>query len=257
MRGKAVGRQFWLPDCCENGSNEPRTTPLRVVRGSPGRLPLELDSKLIDRALSGDRSAFAAIVDQAWAPVFLFIQQKISDRERARDLTQDTFLQAYDKRATVRREGSFVAWLFTIASRKVIDSYRRHAADPTQPVQDTVTLDSMTHGNSRSPGAALEQQEESLHVQEAVGRLDDLYRTVLILRYWSGMTPAQIARLLSEPEGTIRNRLFRAHARLKKLLQTTTKPESGPERAAPNRGGSPTSSPEPTATSGPLREDHP
>ncbi|MGA1780389.1 MAG: RNA polymerase sigma factor, partial [Planctomycetota bacterium] len=43
--------------------------------------------------------------------------------------------------------------------------------------------------------------------------------TVLTLRYWSGLSPAQIARLLGEPEGTIRNRIFRAHLRLRGAIE--------------------------------------
>ena len=78
----------------------------------------------------------------------------------------------------------------------------------------------------------------------ALDQLDDRYRAVLILRYWSGLTPAQIARLLQEPEGTIRNRVFRAHAQLRKRFKlgsdsANERPSAVTDDTRENRGLSP------------------
>ena len=89
-------------------------------------------------------------------------------------------------------------------------------------------------------------------MQRALGELDDRYRTVLILRYWRDLTPAEIAKLLAEPEGTIRNRIFRAHARLRRRLESFIEDatnrgsnEHEPKKAPPHQGmmSSPGSSP--------------
>ncbi|MCI0651310.1 MAG: sigma-70 family RNA polymerase sigma factor, partial [Planctomycetes bacterium] len=70
---------------------------------------MQLDGELIRRALQGDRGAFQRVVEQTWGVVFVYVQQRIRDTEKARDLTQDTFLHAYEKRATLRDAGSFFA----------------------------------------------------------------------------------------------------------------------------------------------------
>ncbi len=179
---------------------------------------MDLDPLKVELALGGSREAFQGLVEETWGLVYVFIQQRLSDSERARDLTQDTFLQAYDKRETLRDSGRFLSWLLTIAARKVIDNHRRRSSHPESPLTEGVATHLSDSGTS--PTAGLEQEEESAQLREAVAQLDDRYRAVLTLRYWSGLTPAQIARLLDEPEGTIRNRIFRAHARLRKILET-------------------------------------
>ncbi|MCI0651035.1 MAG: RNA polymerase sigma factor, partial [Planctomycetes bacterium] len=156
------------------------------------------------------------------------VQQRIRDTERARDLTQDTFLHAYEKRATLRDAGSFFAWLFTIAANKTIDALRRRQARPERPVEPALLLP--VDDQRAAMEGSLERREEDARIGAALARLDDLYRTVVILRYWSGLTPAQIARLLAEPEGTIRNRIFRAHERLRVLLEQDSE---RPSRGAP------------------------
>lgn len=188
---------------------------------------MELDQALVGKALKGDRAAFQELVEQLWAPVFLFVRGRINDRERARDLTQDTFLQAYSKRATVRKGESFLSWVFTIASRKVIDCYRKQGNDLTVYGYDSAPGEVADPG--MSPLRSLEQQEDAALVRAGLQKLHDRYRAVLILRYWSGLTPGQISRLLQEPEGTIRNRIFRAHGHLRRILdqeQPTATPQA-------------------------------
>ncbi len=177
---------------------------------------MELDPKTLERALKGDRDSFHVIASQCWGMVFVFVRQRVRDAEFARDLTQETFLTAFAKRESLRSEESFVSWLLTIASRKIIDFRRRRGVRPEVPLGEP-------EGHAASatvelPDAA-ERAEEAGLLQESLDQLDDRYRTVLILRYWSGLTPAQISRLLREPEGTIRNRIFRAHAQLRKRFE--------------------------------------
>jgi RNA polymerase sigma-70 factor (ECF subfamily) len=183
---------------------------------------VQLDPKIVAQAIAGDRLAFQQIVEKTWGLVYVFIHQRIRDPERARDLTQETMLKAYAMRASLRDANSLVTWLLTIATHKVIDAHRRASTRPEVglEIQDL----------ARTPVSSVEQdletEEQLEQLNQALVELDDLYRTVLILRYWSGMTPAQIARLLGEPEGTIRNRLFRAHLLLRGLLETGTRGNS-------------------------------
>lgn len=201
-----------------------------------------LDAGLVERARAGERAALEELSSKLWGPVFIFIRGRIRDEERARDLTQDTFLQLCEKVAGLRHDQSLVAWLFTIASHKVIDCYRRQGANPVTAGYDEEQLEAAAsvgreeHSTfpDREGAAGLSQVEDAARVQAALERLGDRYRAVLILRYWSGLTPAQIARLLDEPEGTIRNRIFRAHQHLRAQLGDEPLPagSAGPLPAA-------------------------
>lgn len=179
--------------------------------------PLRPDEVLVDRAMAGDSEAFNQVVRLLWGLILHHVKRRISDGEIARDITQDTFLQAWKKRESLKSSSSLVSWLLSIANRKVIDQYRRRAARPEQ------LLGEGDPGAGPSAEGDLDRPEKERLVNRALENLGEGYRTVLILRYWSGLTPAQISRLLKEPEGTIRNRIFRAHLRLRSELGRLSK----------------------------------
>ena len=191
---------------------------------------MELDPNLVEKAREGDRDAFDELIQQMWGPVYVFIRGRINDDEKAKDLAQDTFLRALDKMSTLRNGQSLLSWIFTIASHRVIDSYRRQGTQPKIRGYDSEIDGDGLSGRSATgrefaqsnPTTGIEQTEEAEQLHEALHQLHDRYRAVLILRYWSGLSPAQIARLLGEPEGTIRNRIFRAHRQLKGVLEKTS-----------------------------------
>ncbi len=189
--------------------------------------------EVLVRAFSGDRSAFQEVVEQLWRLIFIFVRQRVSDRQRAEDITQDTFLQAWEKRATLREPSRAVSWMLAIASRKVIDAHRHSSARPESRLPEFFDPNEGEHRN-RTGNAAESDLDQKLDgrseaVQRALARVPELYRTTLILRYYSGLTPAQIARLLGTPEGTIRNRLFRAHLTLRAELTSTESTQSSEE----------------------------
>lgn len=180
--------------------------------------------EVLRAAFGGDRRAFQEVVEQLWGLIHIFIRQRVSDRGRAQDLTQETFLQAWEKRTSLREPESAVSWLLAIAARKVIDAHRWYGARPEVRLPDRI--DPLGQG----PADPALEPEAAESVRQALGSVPELYRTVLILRYWSGLTPAQIARLLGEPEGTIRNRIFRAHLQLRRALTDEAVPRgAGPD----------------------------
>ena len=214
------------------------------ARGSDDELPreephdeekgLRPDPELLRAAFAGSREAYQELVEQLWGLIFVFIGQRISDRGRAEDLTQDTFLQGWEKRESLRDPLKAVSWFLAIASRKVIDAHRWRGARPEVAIPEFFEPAEGASRGATAGGSSAEEKvdaPESLdRVRDVVGTLPELYRTVLILRYWSGLTPAQIARLLGEPEGTIRNRIFRAHLQLRKgLIEAASTNEAADE----------------------------
>ena len=111
---------------------------------------MELSEITVRRALAGDEDAFQSVMEETWGLVFLFIRQRVRDRHHARDLAQDTYLQAYEKRSTVRDEKRFVSWLLTIAGRKVIDAHRRRRSTPRRHRSPTPRRHHRTRHRSRT-----------------------------------------------------------------------------------------------------------
>lgn len=199
--------------------------------GSAGSSELRPDPELLARAFAGDRAAFQEVIEQLWGLVFVFIRSRVSDPERTLDLTQETFLQAWEKRGSLRRSESAISWILAIASRKVIDSHRFRGSRPESRLLESEEPSgpaAAAGADGAGPGLDARHAEA---LRDALAEVPELYRTVLILRYWSGLTPAQIARLLGEPEGTIRNRIFRAHLLIRQRLSDAPMPRGAGEES--------------------------
>ncbi|GIP40139.1 RNA polymerase sigma factor [Paenibacillus sp. J31TS4] len=132
-------------------------------------------------------------------------------RDAADDLAQDVFLRAYEKWATFRGDASVKTWLFAIARHRAFN-YKRSAL-----FHRVVLLGGMRE-EGHSPSAEREAMAGLLadELWEAVLRLPDKYREVLLLDARYQMPVKEMAALLGIPEGTVKSRISRARAKLAK-----------------------------------------
>ena len=176
------------------------------------------DIQAIRDTLSGDDAAFNTLIKKYQKSVHAFIWRKIGDYHYAEDITQDTFLKAYHKLATLRDLHSFAAWLYRIAARQCILFQREKRIQP-HPLENInpKRIDKITY----SQYVAEEQAHAAtqIHryiVQTLLKRLSKNERTVVTLYYLREMTCKEISRFLGISENTIKSRLHRARNRLKK-----------------------------------------
>ena len=83
------------------------------------------DSQLIDAVLSGDDSAFAILVEKYEKGIHALVWRKIGDFHYAEEITQDTFLRAYQKLSTLKNKNNFIHWLYVIANRLCLNWLRK------------------------------------------------------------------------------------------------------------------------------------
>ena len=176
------------------------------------------DVQLIHSILSGDESAFSALVQKYQKSVHALAWRKVQDFQLAEEITQDAFLQAYRKLATLKNPSQFAGWLYVITNRLCNDWFRREKMT-MQSLETTseVALEKAAYSHYIS-----EQREESAaeHRREIVKKLLDKLpeseRTVVTLYYLGEMTTEAISKFLGVSVNTIKSRLRRARQRLKK-----------------------------------------
>lgn len=159
------------------------------------------DEALMAEFQRGSRQAFEELFARYQAPLFGFFARRLAARERAEDLTQETFLAVihasarYQPRATVR------TYLYGIAIKLLAAERRkqRPAAIDAEPV-------------------AAGTSDDILWVREALARLDDRDREILMLREYEQLNYSEIAALLGLPINTVRSRLFRSRMALRNQL---------------------------------------
>ena len=128
--------------------------------------------------------------------------------EDARDIVQDTFVQAFLKLETFEQNSEFFTWLYRIAFNMAATYGRRkRPAGSVEQLREATGQDPVDRGPG--PAERLEQEERRRQVQEAIGQLDDEYRNVVLLREIEGCCYQTIAEILNVPVGTVRSRLHR------------------------------------------------
>ncbi len=169
------------------------------------------DAELIQRTLAGDESAFGFLVDKYKGSVHALAYRKLGDFHTAEEITQDTFLKAYQKLSTLKDPGRFPGWLYVIAARCCISWFRQNRVQ-TESL-DSVKGEMDTQSWTKYTDARLREE-----VHNALESLPESERTVLTLYYMAGMTSEEIGRFIGTSCGAIRDRLYRARMHLKEEL---------------------------------------
>ena len=176
------------------------------------------DAQLIQRVLDGDDTAFSALVNKYQRSVHALVWRKIGDFHIAEDITQDTFLKAYQSLSTLKKPQRFASWLYVIAAN-YCKMWMRKKRLSTQSLEDinSTALERATY----SGYVIAENEQETAEAQREVvkkllAKLQESERTVITLHYLGGMTYKEISEFLGVSVGTIKTRVYRARRRLKK-----------------------------------------
>jgi len=177
------------------------------------------DMQLIVSSKQGDQDAFAQLVQRYQRHVFNLVFRMLQQYEEACEITQETFLAAWQALPSFRGDARFTTWLYRIAyncSLKQLDQRKRDKALQAA-LQAEQALEHVD--NDKRADAQLEAHDRQAFIQELLSKLPAKYRIVLILRHLQDMTYEEMAEILTVPIGTIKTHLFRARNLLKERLQ--------------------------------------
>jgi len=180
----------------------------------------ELDAVDVDRVLAGETDAFAGIV-RRWQGRLVTLAFRFSgDRDQAEEMAQSAFLRAFRMLSTWRRGGAFSRWLFALAANVYRSEMRRRRLLmlPLDAARDVAGPDAA----DSSPAAAGRSQR----VRRLVRKLPGKYRDALVLFYFHQMNVQETALSLGLSEGTVKARLHRGRALLRRALEPLMEPPS-------------------------------
>lgn len=208
----------------------PEAAATRAAAGSAdggGALRLG-EADLIGKAIAGDCAAFAQIA-LAWQDrIYNTLLRMTGNAEDAADLTQETLLKAMSHLGGFRGGSSVQTWLFRIAMNLATSRLRQlrrrrtivagQLAGRGEDQEAPDVLDEKVNPTP-SPDTTAEKRERDREVMDALRRLPEDQRSLLVLRDVDGMDYQQIAEILSVPLGTLKSRLFRARLALRNELR--------------------------------------
>ena len=178
----------------------------------------EDDVQLIHAVLSGDDSAFDILVEKYQKSVHALAWRKIGDFHYAEEITQDTFLRAYQNLSTLKHPSHFLGWLSVIANRLCLNWLRKQKPEKQMQSLEDTPMEEIE--KSDYAGYVLEQRETEATehrfeiVKKLLGKLPESERTAMVLYYLGEMTTKEIGKFLGVSVETIRTRLYRARKRL-------------------------------------------
>ncbi len=176
---------------------------------------LQADRNLSERARRGDQAAWRTIYESTCERLFAFLCYQVGDRGEARDILQETYLQAFRRLDTWRGEAPLEVWLRAIALGRAIDWKRviLRRLKRTAPLDEASATASVA---ADVDGVRFESEDGALH--RALARLSAHQRAALLLREWEGRSFQEIAALLGCAESTARVHHTRACAHMRAAL---------------------------------------
>ncbi len=162
---------------------------------------------LVQRLRQGDRQAAEALVDRFYRKIYLYLRELGLSCHLSEDLTQETFLRAWNSLDQLHNDGAVSAWLYRIASNAARQHWRREKVRNRLDPQK-IELAEMTLSGGQEEFSDLKDQYEKL--LEAIEDLNWRQRQAVVLHYLQECTITEAAAIANVREGTMKSRLSRA-----------------------------------------------
>ena len=177
------------------------------------RIIEDVDSACLRALVEGDRDAFAQIVDRWQTRLINFFYRSTGNRADAEDLAQETFIELNRAAARYQPQGTFRAFVFTLARRRLIDGYRKKARRPLEYVDPSeYFMQSQAESSDQ-----IREIEEAFHF--ALTALPENQRNAILMLQQQGLSYDEIAQALNASVSAIKTWIHRARMHLRQELK--------------------------------------
>lgn len=185
--------------------------------------PSSPDEALVGWAQKGDTEAFEELVFRHRDKIYARAMMMMRNEEEAMDLSQEAWVKSWQRLHQFQGDSSFATWMTRIVINLCLDQIRRQKKMRAESIEQ---IEEEAGGVERqmpvehvNPIEGLEKEELRKRIDEAMSKLTDAHRTVLVLHEFQGMEYKEIARKVGISIGTVMSRLFYARRRMAALLQ--------------------------------------
>lgn len=175
---------------------------------------MEEDTRLVEKYRSGDNDAIEQLVMKYQKQIYAFVYRMINDPEEAKDLTQKTFLKAFNAIGNFRQEASFKTWLYKIAMNTSLSHFTQNRQRGTE-----TELQEALIGSQAGALSLVIEKEQMEYLRKALGKLPERQRLAIILRAYEGLSCKETAEVMGCSEGTVKAHYHTAVKGLRALLK--------------------------------------
>jgi RNA polymerase sigma-70 factor (ECF subfamily) len=174
------------------------------------------DFELAQQSAAGDGDAFEQIYRRHFRRVYALCLRMLGDPTRAEDLTQDVFINLFNKIGSFRGDSAFTTWLHRMTVNQVLMHFRKASTRSELTTEEGETPVQIVRG-TEDPNAM--PVVDRIALERAVAQLPPGYRTVFVLHDVEGYDHDEIARTLGVSEGTSKSQLHKARLKLRTLIR--------------------------------------
>ncbi|HEX8161242.1 MAG TPA: RNA polymerase sigma factor [Pyrinomonadaceae bacterium] len=191
------------------------------AEASPAGEKAANDKELAQKAGAGDADAFEQLYRRHFRRVYALTLRMLGDPTLAEDLTQETFVNLFNKIGSFRGESAFTTWLHRMTVNQVLMFFRKASTRQELTTDEGETPVQIVRG-TEDPNAM--PVVDRIALQRAIAQLPPGYRTVFVLHDVEGYDHDEIARILEVSEGTSKSQLHKARLKLRTLLRQQSVP---------------------------------
>jgi RNA polymerase sigma-70 factor (ECF subfamily) len=193
----------------------------------------EQDRALVERARSGDASAFRELVERHQRRAFAIAVALVHNEHDAREVVQEAFLRVYRGLNRFHGGSSFFTWLYRIVTNLSIDLMRKPSRrdaelDDRRELSDEAHIPLLARIEGSDPVEAVRRGELADRIDAALEALPPYHRGVILMREVEGMSYEEMAEAMNVSKGTIMSRLFHARQKLQRALADCYAEQIGP-----------------------------
>jgi RNA polymerase sigma-70 factor (ECF subfamily) len=178
------------------------------------------DQELISLTLAGDARGFEALVRKYQKLVYNVVYDMVKSHEYAADLTQETFLKAYQNLSSFRIGAPFKPWLLRIATNSALNSIRYNKLHNHESLDEVLeTNPTYEPPSSESVEATVELKITQAMLQDALEHLSVRGRLAFTLRYHHDLPYDEIAAVMEAPVTTVKSLLFKTREKIRTILE--------------------------------------
>jgi RNA polymerase sigma-70 factor (ECF subfamily) len=175
---------------------------------------MSIEKDVVSRAIKGDGGAFAQLYEEYFDKVYRYIYLRLGNQAEVEDLTQEVFVKVLEAIGSYKwRDLPFAAWLFRIARNHMIDHLRKEGK-----VEKVTWDDNTADVEEPNPASVAERRIESEELRDNIRRLSPAQRVVISLRFGSGLSVAEVAKVLGKSPGTVKALQHNGVVALKKMM---------------------------------------
>jgi len=183
-----------------------------------------IEARLVRLARTGDRAAFADLVDLYKDKIYHLAFRMLGNRQEAEDVVQETFLRVFRSFDRYDESQKFSTWIYRIGTNLSIDRLRKRKT--TYSLDADVSGDgegtdwhSMLASEEPTPEGSVLLSETQTRIREAIETLPKKYKSVVVLKYLHDMSLQEIGDVLDMPVTTVKTRVHRGREFLRQKLE--------------------------------------